>query len=82
MDRFPQRFDANWSYNVLGYGAGNPWIPPLYPEPETLLGMIDRHIVTSFTMGPIMYFCQHLFWTILTNTYNGDVWDGYLYNNT
>ena len=34
-DRFPQRYDASWPYNALGFGATNPWIPPLQ-QPETL----------------------------------------------
>ena len=79
-DRFPQRYDSGWPYNVLGYGEGNPWIPPL-EEPVTLLGLIDRHVMVTETGGPFAYFFMHTFWIMLFNTYNGDFLDGYWYNN-
>merc|ERR1712100_178192 len=78
-DRFPQRYDSGWPNNVLGYGANNPWIPPL-ERPTTLLGWIDRHLVVLLTC-PLMYFFTNTLWIMLANTYNGDFLDGYWYNN-
>lgn len=81
---FNQRWQQNgkgWPENILGYGAGNAWIPPLV-EPKTLLGVIDRHEMIRFTGGPMIYFMMFTFWEILFNIGNGDAWDGYWYNNS
>lgn len=51
--------NLTWSYhdhkapnNLIGYGPGNTWTPPL-EKPDTFLGYIDRHIVTFWSGGPI-----------------------------
>jgi len=76
-----------WSYhshseplNLIGYGAGNAWTPPL-KTPDLLLGMIDRHIMTLASGGPIFWFFMHTMWEVSFNLLNMDALDGHWYNN-
>ena len=82
----PDDIQKRWSssnqsegLNVIGYGNSNPWEPPL-KEPETLLGVIDRHIMTAWTGGPIYWF-GYIFYGFMNYLIIGDSLDGFWYNN-
>ena len=64
--------------NVIGYGSGNPFVPPLV-KPDWLLNVFDRHIMLTFSFPLVTYFNAVI--AFLTGLANGDSWDGYAYNN-
>ena len=69
-----------WPVNIIGYGEKNPWIPPL-KNPSTLLAAIDRHEMIRWTGGIITWFFAVTLVEQFFNFGNGDIWDGYWYNN-
>lgn len=69
-----------YPHNIIGYGKENPFIPPL-KEPQTLLGVIDRHHVIELTGGPIIYFFMHTMFELINVLGTADLFDGYWYNN-
>ena len=77
--RFWQRNDGKEGLNVVGYGVGNEFIPPIQ-KPDTVLEVYDKFAVTLGT-NPIGAFWHFYLDIFLDGMAAGDPEDGYLYNN-
>lgn len=80
-NRFKQRFKPDAETNILGYGPGKKYVPPLF-KPQLAATHIERHWDLIFTGGPVilwMYIVQSIVWDGLLN---GETMDMFWYNNS
>lgn len=75
--RFWDNYKATDTENIVGFGVNKPWIPPI-ANPESLLTIYDRFVLTSETMGNPLFITLD---TWIKGYGPGDSWDGYFYNN-
>ena len=77
--RFWQRFDTGEDLNVVGYGKGSKFIPPI-KTPTTLIEFFDRWVITMSSI-PIYELWHYYTGPVLNAWAAQDHDDGYTYNN-
>lgn len=78
--RFAQRWTPAAEKNVLGYGPGKKYAPPLF-KPTLAVTHIERNNDLIFTGGPLFWWFAIIGYIVWDGALNGETWDMFWYNN-